>query len=155
MAVPFYVVDTETNSQTVGSKSKSLFPTAKTKVKLSCTAEARVKTSLAAAETAFINSNQGDLRTLLIELKNNKPLAGVSKVNKSNRPYTLLLTIIQFTKYLKMIWENKPRMIYLAHLSPLSIHYGRTLDTLKFAKEVKGMIFRSVSKGHVNANQIL
>lgn len=48
----------------------------------------------------------------------------------------LLLVNTQFARYLKIVWANHPRVIRLAHLSPLATNYGWTLDALTFATEV-------------------
>ena len=88
------------------------------------------------AETKFINSSRGALRTFLQEVKRSKRGSAVCEVRAQSAHYIRQLIYIQFTRYLKIVLEDNPRLIYLAHLDPLSEQYGRTLDTLKFAKEV-------------------
>ena len=88
------------------------------------------------AETKFINSSRRALRTFLQQIKWSKPRPAACEVRAPSTRRICRLTSVQFTRYLNFVLGPNPRLIYLAHLDPLSDQYGRTLDTLKFAKEV-------------------
>ena len=92
--------------------------------------------SFLTSETKFINSSRGALRTFLQQTKKLKQGSAVCEVGAYPPAYVYQRLYIQFTRYLKLVLENNPRLIYLAHLDPRSTQYGRTLDTVKFAKEV-------------------